>query len=289
TLTPPETSTNGRPTSPRSLPSSSSSRRRSRPAYAGRRCATASVEACARCAEPKASFTYRSHPSARRRAVSGSFFVSPGSKRVFSSTAIRSSGRSSRSRCRTGSLSYAGSCSFGRPRWEQTRISPASRSIRSRSVGSEARIRVSSATRRSSSGTFRSERTRTCLSRTSALSTDRGRRKLEQPVDQVGQARRVAPLVVVPADHLDLVPVRHRREPVDDAGRRVPDDVRGDDRILRVLEDPVPAVRAGRAAERLVHVVLRRLPTEDAHEVGDAPVRDGHAHRHPVELALELG
>ena len=49
--------TNGRSTSPSSLPRCSSSSSSSRPAYAGSRCATPSVDACARCAEPNASFT----------------------------------------------------------------------------------------------------------------------------------------------------------------------------------------------------------------------------------------
>ena len=57
TFAPPEMSTNGRSTSPSRRPRCSSSARSSRPAYAGSRCATASVEACARCAEPNASLT----------------------------------------------------------------------------------------------------------------------------------------------------------------------------------------------------------------------------------------
>src|SRR5581483_979066 len=57
TFAPPETMTKGCSTSPSRRPRCSSSSRRSRPALAGSRCATASVEACARCAEPNASFT----------------------------------------------------------------------------------------------------------------------------------------------------------------------------------------------------------------------------------------
>src|SRR6476660_1601181 len=48
TSAPPETSTNGRSTSPSSFPSSSSSRSSKRPAYAGSSSATPTVEACAR-------------------------------------------------------------------------------------------------------------------------------------------------------------------------------------------------------------------------------------------------
>src|SRR3954454_13562879 len=57
TFAPPETITNGRSTSPSSLPRWRSSSSSSRPAYAGSTCATPSVEACARWAEPNASFT----------------------------------------------------------------------------------------------------------------------------------------------------------------------------------------------------------------------------------------
>ena len=92
TLAPPSTATNGRSGASSSEPSSSSSRRRSRPAYAGSRCATPSVEACARCAEPNASLTKRSPCAASSRANAGSFAVSRGSKRVFSSSRTRSSG-----------------------------------------------------------------------------------------------------------------------------------------------------------------------------------------------------
>ena len=60
--------------------------------------ATPSVEACARCAEPKASLTYASARPARRCASSGSFFVSPGSKRMFSSMTTSPSGTWSRAR-----------------------------------------------------------------------------------------------------------------------------------------------------------------------------------------------
>ena len=57
TFAPPEISTNGCSTSPSSLPRCFSSSSSSSPAYAGSRCATPSVDACARCADPKASLT----------------------------------------------------------------------------------------------------------------------------------------------------------------------------------------------------------------------------------------
>ncbi len=175
TLAPPSTATNGRAGSSRSEPSSSSSRSMSSPAYAGSRCATPSVEACARCAEPNASFTYRSPCSASSAANDGSFSVSRGSKRVFSRSRQRSSGSSSRTRGSTSDSESAGSSPFGRPRCEQRTSSVAPRSSRSSSVGSAARIRVSSATLPSSSGTLKSTRTRTRFPATSASRTDLGR------------------------------------------------------------------------------------------------------------------
>ena len=100
------------------------------------------------------------------------------------------------------------------------RTSSAPRSSRSSSVGSAARIRVSSATRPSSSGTFRSARTSTRLPDDVGVadrprpthSTGAPTGMPRDLLDDVGEAAAVAPLVVVPADHLDHAPVRHRRE-----------------------------------------------------------------------------
>ena len=61
-------------------------------------------------------------------------------------------------------------------------------------------------------------------------------------LDQVDEAVRVAPLVVVPADDLDLVADDLGEAGVEDAGRRVGDDVRRDDRVLGV--DQVALQRA---------------------------------------------
>ena len=98
-----------------------------------------------------------------------------GSKRVFSSTRSRSSGSSARSARATGvDRERRVVAAFGRPRCEQTRTSAAPRSSRSSSVGSDGRIRVSSATRPSSSGTFRSARTSTPCRRRRPSRTERG-------------------------------------------------------------------------------------------------------------------
>ena len=61
--------------------------------------------------------------------------------------------------------------------------------------------------------------------------------------DQVGEAVGVAPLVVVPADDLDLVADHLGQRRVEDARRRVGDDVGGDDRVGGVAE--VAAVGGG--------------------------------------------
>ena len=128
---------------------------------------TPAVVECARCELPKASFTYASASEASSRDSSGSFLVSPGSKRVFSSTSTspassrptprRTSGPttsgawctrvpiSSPSRLDTGVSENSGSRPLGRPRCEHS-TSAAPRPRSSLIVGSAARMRASSAT-----------------------------------------------------------------------------------------------------------------------------------------------
>src|SRR5207302_6874105 len=53
---------------------------------------------------------------------------------------------------------------------------------------------------------------------------------------QVGKARRITPLVVVPADDLHLVALRHREQRVEGARRGRADDVTRNDRVLGVVE-----------------------------------------------------
>src|SRR5205814_10474962 len=96
-------------------------------------------------------------------------------------------------------------------------LAPRSRS--SSIVGRLARIRVSSATTPSSSGTFRSARSRTRLpsrsaSLTLAFANEGGglvsgtdRRRLKHLLRQLDAAVRVAPLVVVPGEDLDEFPI----------------------------------------------------------------------------------
>ena len=73
---------------------------------------------------------------------------------------------------------------------------------------------------------------------------DRRRLRLEHLRGQLDAAVRVAPLVVVPGDHLDQPPVDHHRlAGVEDRRVRVLDDVGGDDRVLGVGEDALAAAR----------------------------------------------
>ena len=85
----------------------------------------------------------------------------------------------------------------------------------------------------SSSGTLKSTRTSTRL----PSGPPGPRASSQQSLDEVRDAVGVAPLVVVPGDDLDHRPVHHRGQlRVDDRGGGVLDDVRGDDRVLGVLE-----------------------------------------------------
>ena len=129
----------------------------------------------------------------------------------------------------------------GGPRWAATMTrAPASSSACS--VGRLARIRPSSviAPVALSSGTFRSERTSTRRPRRPRRRSSSGsassERRAPTSVDEVDEAVGVAPLVVVPADDLDLVADDLGQPRVEDARRRVGDDVGGDDRVLGVAQ-----------------------------------------------------
>ena len=88
TLLPPRMATRGRLGLARAPPMISSSFWMRKPLTAGRYWATPAVEAWARWTAPKASDTYTSAMEAIFLASSGSFLVSPFSKRVFSSSRI---------------------------------------------------------------------------------------------------------------------------------------------------------------------------------------------------------
>src|SRR5271165_1869069 len=197
TFEPPTITTSGRTGSCIIFVSVRTSLSKRRPAALGSRWATPSVEAWARWHTPKASLTYTSASWASAAANSGSFVVSPGSKRTFSSrstspspsssvSALTSSPTtagasvtfasvSSLSRSATGAIDRRSSRTpFGRPRWEtSTSLAPRARS--SSIVLSDDTIRVSSLTTTSPSGsvpsgTLKSTRTSTRLPRTSRSS-----------------------------------------------------------------------------------------------------------------------
>src|SRR3712207_3022461 len=105
---------------------------------------------------------------------------------------------------------------------------------------------------------------------------------------QIDGAVGVAPFVVVPAEHLDAAAVGHGEGGVEDAASRVADDVAGDYGRVGVLEDPGELAPGG-LPEGVVDLLNRGLPRGLGHEVRDRAVGYGHAHRHAVHLALELG
>ena len=192
TFAPPSTSRRGDFGSSRTAVSSVTSRSSRSPPYAGSRRATPAVVACARWAAPKASSTYTSASRDNAVASSGSSSISPGSNRLFSSistspgpsssASASTSGpttpgarrtsvpSSSPSRAATGFIDRSGSRPSGRPRCD-TRMSFAPRLRRSSIVGNAARIRESSATSPSASGTSKSTRRSTRRPSTSASRT----------------------------------------------------------------------------------------------------------------------
>src|SRR5215471_3726498 len=134
-------------------------------------------------------------------------------------------------------------------------ITPAPRASKSRIVGRLARIRPSSVMTPLSKGTFISARTRTVWPRTSRSSArlisaeipflrknrrGEGGQRSPQPRadqdDEVGQPVRVAELVVVPADDLDLVTVGHGERGIENARPGGADDVGGHDRVGGVTQ-----------------------------------------------------
>ncbi len=199
----------------------------------------------------------RRRPDRRRASATkaGSLASSPGSKRRFSSRSTP--GASSAKRARTGAIEYVGSgLPFGRPRWLHA-VTWAPCACSHAIVGSAARMRKSSVIRsrlqrhvevgpqqdplaaRAAAGPRAPEGHVLRVLRPGLRSADEDR--------HVDQAVRVAPLVVVPAEHLDEVAVAHGEPAVEDAAVRVADDVGGHERLLGVLEHPLqrPLSRGG--------------------------------------------
>src|SRR6202034_3973166 len=195
----------------------------------------------------------------------------------------------------------AKSSPLGRPRCAMT-TTRAPRSASLRITGSEARMRPSSVITPLpdlSNGTFRSDLTSTRRPLTSRSSmfcmsllwlSISVRRSAEPGGDEGGQvdeAVGVAELVVVPAEDLDLVPVRHRDRRVERAGGGRPDDVGRDDRVLGVDQDALQSA-LGRVLVGGVDLVLGDVLAQFDHQVGDRAGDDRHPQRVAVELALEL-
>ena len=106
----------------------------------------------------------------------------------------------------------------------------------------------------------------------------------------VDEPAAVAPLVVVPAEHLRHRPVRHRQVAVDDARVRRVHDVGGNERIVRVAKDPRDSGPASAAARYAAFTSSTGHLAAEAHdEIGDRAGRDRRAHRDPVDLALQVG
>src|ERR1044072_159605 len=107
--------------------------------------------------------------------------------------------------------------------------------------------------------------------------------ELEQRVDD---AVRETPLVVVPRQDLHQVTLHNvRGQGIDDAARRIADDVVRHDRVVAKLEDA--AERAlGRGLERGIPLVARDLPLHLADQVHERAVHDRHAYREPVEASF---
>src|SRR5690242_11683942 len=76
-------------------------------------------------------------------------------------------------------------------------------------------------------------------------------------LDEIDESVRVAPLVVVPAEHLDHATVRHRVDRGVDARRGIADDVRGHELLLGVLEHTAIRRVGSRLGKRLVDLVDR--------------------------------
>ena len=123
----------------------------------------------------------------------------------------------------------------------------------------------------------RSERARSCRRR---------RRRAPSAVcaleasHQVDEPARVAPLVVVPAEDLHDVARHHRQAAVEDARVRRVLDVRRDELVVRVLEDPVERVR--RPLPRGTPRSPRRCSSHDRPaRPGRRSSRSGSAHGSP--------
>src|SRR5947207_5792801 len=194
----------------------------------------------------------------------------------------------------------------GRPRWlARTTRAPSARRLVI--VGRAARIRESSVTLPSASGTLKSTRTKTRLpaaskSRMVSLSIVSWARAAvrrrsggghRQPsgdeADQIRDSAAVAPFVVVPADDLHHRPVKdHRRFGVDDRVPGVAPEVGLDERVGAHAKDALHRTLGG-GPERIVELLDRGPAADVRREVDDADRRGRDPQAEAVELALQVG
>ena len=126
--------------------------------------------------------------------------------------------------------------------------------------GATARMRASSATRPSSSGHVQvgahEDPPPRDVAEVRQVAASRRRARRPSAIRSATPAR-VAPLVVVPRDDLDQVPVRPSSGRASNSERAgVADDVARDDRVLGVAEDALERRRSAAAAERRVDLVV---------------------------------
>ena len=109
-----------------------------------------------------------------------------------------------------------------------------------------------------------------------------------QEADQVDDAVGVAPLVVVPAQHLHAVADDLGQRRVHDRGERVALEVGADQQVLVVAQNALQLAFAG-GLERGVHGLDVGRLLADEGQVDDGDVRRGNADREAVQLAGGLG
>jgi len=106
---------------------------------------------------------------------------------------------------------------------------------------------------------------------------------------EVGEPTRVAPLVVVPPEHLHEPRGCLRQSGVEDARRLVSDDIGRNQRFGRVSQLAGQRTRGGTRRECAVHVVDRRIRLDEHAEVDKGSVYDRHSQRDAVEPTGEFG
>src|SRR5208283_4559169 len=106
---------------------------------------------------------------------------------------------------------------------------------------------------------------------------------------QVSQAARVTPFVVVPAEYLDQRVRGLGQLGVEDARRRVADDITRDERVGAVLQQAAERARRRGAPEGFVDLFPGRLDVQHRREVGQRAVFHRDAHRYAVQLSGQRG